>query len=324
MRTAVKIWLTVATVLFLISGILFVGVMTVLNWDFTKLSTTKYETNRYTLSETFSDISIRTDTAQVELVPAEGSESTVVCYEEAKRKHEVAVEDGVLVIKVVDTRAWYEYIGIHFGKPPKLTVAIPEGAYGTLSVKGKTGDTRISSAFHFESIAISTSTGDVTNHASALGDVTLTASTGDILTEGIAAASLQLSVSTGKITVSDVTCAGDLTVNVSTGKATLTSVACKNLRSDGDTGKLILKNVIASEAFSVKRSTGDVTLEACDAAELRIQTDTGDVEGTLLSDKVFLVRTDTGKTEVPSSVTGGKCEITTDTGDIRIRIQPNN
>ena len=97
MRTAVKIWLTVATVLFLISGILFVGVMTVLNWDFTKLSTTKYETNRYTLSETFSDISIRTDTAQVELVPAEGSESTVVCYEEAKRKHEVAVEDGVLV-----------------------------------------------------------------------------------------------------------------------------------------------------------------------------------------------------------------------------------
>ena len=38
-------------------------------------------------------------------------------------------------------------------------------------------------------------------------------------------------------------------------------------------------------------------------------------------EKVFLVQTDTGNVDVPRSVTGGACEITTDTGDVRITVQ---
>ena len=53
-----------------------------------------------------------------------------------------------------------------------------------------------------------------------------------------------------------------------------------------------------------------------DAAELYIKTDTGDVVGSLLSDKTFLVETDTGRREDPKTTTGGRCEIKTDTGDV--------
>ena len=49
-------------------------------------------------------------------------------------------------------------------------------------------------------------------------------------------------------------------------------------------------------------------------------TDTGDVRGSLLSEKVFIVNTDTGRKEVPDTITGGRCEITTDTGDVKITI----
>ena len=42
--------------------------------------------------------------------------------------------------------------------------------------------------------------------------------------------------------------------------------------------------------------------------------------GTLRSEKVFLVESDTGSIEVPKTTTGGRCEIRTDTGDIRIDI----
>jgi len=49
---------------------------------------------------------------------------------------------------------------------------------------------------------------------------------------------------------------------------------------------------------------------------LRIKTDTGNVTGTLLSEKVFLVETDTGRINVPRTTAGGVCEITTDTGDV--------
>jgi DUF4097 and DUF4098 domain-containing protein YvlB len=98
-------------------------------------------------------------------------------------------------------------------------------------------------------------------------------------------------------------------------------VTCKNFRSDGDTGRLYLRNLAAEEKITVKRSTGDVSFEDCDAAELFIETSTGDVEGTLRSDKMFIVRTDTGDVDVPKTMSGGRCEITTDTGDIKIRIE---
>ena len=49
-------------------------------------------------------------------------------------------------------------------------------------------------------------------------------------------------------------------------------------------------------------------------------TDTGEVKGTLRSEKIFFTESDTGKISVPKSVTGGRCEITTDTGDIEIEI----
>ena len=63
-----------------------------------------------------------------------------------------------------------------------------------------------------------------------------------------------------------------------------------------------------------------MTFEGSDAAEIFVQTSTGDVEGSLLSSKVFIANTDTGKVDVPKSITGGRCEITTDTGDIRISV----
>ena len=82
-----------------------------------------------------------------------------------------------------------------------------------------------------------------------------------------------------------------------------------------------MNNVIAAEKFSIKRSTGDVKLDRSDAAELFVETDTGDVTGTLLSDKVFVVETDTGSVDVPKTITGGKCEIITSTGDINISVK---
>ena len=52
-----------------------------------------------------------------------------------------------------------------------------------------------------------------------------------------------------------------------------------------------------------------------------IETDTGDVDGTLLSDKLFLTETSTGDIRVPNTADGGICDIKTDTGDIKIAIK---
>lgn len=315
----IKIWLVVAASLILIGCMILGGVMTMLKWDFTRLSTNKYETNSHEIIENYKSISVVTDTADIVFVASESSECSVTCYEQKNAKHSVTVKDDTLVIEVVDTRKWYEYIGINFGAP-KITVCIPQGEYSTLSISSDTGDVTIPKDFQFSNIDISDSTGNVTNYASASGGVKIKTSTGNIRVEGITAGSLDLSVSTGKVTVSDITSGGTVTVKVSTGKANLSDITCKSVLSSGDTGDISLNNVLVTEKLSIERSTGDVSLNGCDAAEIFIETDTGNVIGTLLSEKVFIAKTDTGRIDVPKTTAGGRCEITTDTGNIKISI----
>lgn len=90
--------------------------------------------------------------------------------------------------------------------------------------------------------------------------------------------------------------------------------------STGGAGSIVLDRAVAAEAFSIKRSTGNVRFDNCDAAKIFVETSTGKVSGSLPTDKVFLTHTDTGNIDVPASVTGGKCEISTNTGNIQISI----
>ncbi|MBQ7315332.1 MAG: DUF4097 family beta strand repeat protein [Clostridia bacterium] len=319
MSKTMKTWLIVAASLVVIGLIAFAVIMTINDWDFTKLGTGKFETSTYELNEEFCNISIKTDTADIVFVPSDDEKCKVVCYEAENVKHSVSVADGVLTVNVVDTRKWYEYIGINFGAP-KITIYLPEAEYASLIIEERTGDIEISNDFKFESIDVSVSTGDVKCYASAAEAIKIAASTGDISVADISVDLLELSISTGNVTVSGVTCEGDVKVGVSTGKVSLSDIVCQSVISSGSTGDIFLKNVIAAEKFSIKRSTGCVKFDGSDAAEIFVETDTGDVEGSLLTDKVFITKTDTGDISVPSSITGGRCEITTDTGDIKITI----
>ena len=302
MRTRTKVWLSIAACLVLLGCILFVGVMTTLGWDFTKLATVKYETNTYEISEVFDSISINTDTADIVFTLSGDGKCTVVCHEEEKVKHSVTVKDGALTIERVDERTLYDYvgyIGLNFDRP-KITVYLPKTEYTALLICESTGDVGIPKDFHFGNVDISLSTGDVSFCASVADTLKIKTSTGDIHAENITVGTLDLSVSTGKVYLAD--------------------IRCKSVVSKGNTGDISLINVIASESFSIERDTGDVKLEKSDAAEIFIEIDTGDVTGTLLSDKKFVVETDTGHVSVPKTETGGKCEIITDTGDIKISL----
>jgi len=319
MTKTTKIWPITATSLVLIGCVLFAGVMSMLGWDFMKLSTVTYETNTYEIGEVFDRISMNTDNADVVFVLSNDGKCKVECYEREKAKHTATVKDGMLTIELIDNRTVYDYVGLNFGSP-KITLYLPSSEYTSLFIKEYTGDVEIPKNFTFKDVDISLSTGDINFCASASDTVKMKTSTGDIRVESISVGGLELAVTTGKVTVTGVSCKRDVAVSVSTGKVCLTDIVCKNVVSDGNTGDISLQNVIATEKFSIERNTGDVILERSDADEIIIKTDTGSVHGTLLSDKVFITESDTGSINVPDSVTGGKCEIITDTGDVNIFI----
>ena len=326
MKTAAKVWLIVGSALFLAGAVAFVTLMTVLEWDFRKLklSTRTYETRTHVVEEVFEDLSITTDTANICLLPSEDGTTSVVCYEETKGQHKVEVRDGTLFIEIDDTREWYDYVqvGVNF-ESPWSRVYLPQETYGALTVQGDTCDVESPSDFQVQTADIALSTGDVKYGATTENSLKIKTTTGHIRVEELSARSLDLKASTGHITATGVKVAEEVSVSVSTGKVNLSDLTCKSLTSTGNTGDLTMKNVIAEGKMLLTRSTGDVKWEACDAAEISVTTDTGDVTGSLLSEKIFYTKTDTGDVEVPRSTTGGICEITTDTGDIRVSIAEN-
>jgi len=322
MSKVAKIWLIVASSLVVAGIIIFGAVMSILKWDFLKLSTAKYERNSYEIAESFHNISINTDTADVAFLLSEDGQCKVVCHENEKEKHQVTVQNDTLVINNTNNKKWYDHIhiGINF-ETTKITVYLPASEYRSLNIKESTGDVEISENFKFENIDIIASTGDIKNFASVSDSLKIKTSTGKINVSGISAGSIDLSVTTGNIEASDIKCEGDVNIKVSTGKTKLTNVECENIISNGTTGDIILNNVISSGKISIERDTGDLKFDSCDAKEIRVVTDTGDVKGSLLSEKVFVVHTDTGRKDVPKTTSGGICEITTDTGDIIINIK---
>ena len=317
MKKQTKAWLIVALALMVVGGLIFTAVMFSLNWDFRKLSTVEYETNEYEIHEGFENLSIYTDTADVKILPSENGECKVVCFEPVKYNHATQVEGNTLKIGKKGERWWHDYIGIDFNSA-SITVYLPAGEYGAFTLKNSTGDMEIAKDFTFATVDINTSTGDIKNFASSTGKMQIKASTGSVRIEDVQSDALDLIVSTGNVTVKNVICSGDMRIDVTTGDAEIKNVSCSNFYADGTTGDLYMVNVIAQDKFNLERTTGDVKFENCDAVELLVDTDTGDVTGTLLTPKVYIVDTDIGNVDVPKTATGGRCEISTNTGDIEI------
>jgi len=319
MNRSNTILLIIAVLLILIGSIIFVGALFGSGWDFSILSQENFETKTIDVNDKFGSISINADEADVIFTPSSDGACRAVFYKSEDVECSASVQNGTLVIKLIDKRKWYEHIGIYH-ESPKITLYLPQDKYSSVSVKCTTSDVYIPGDFSFDNATISVTTGDVRFEASASGSIKIHGTTGSVRLQDISAGTLDISVSTGMVTLTNVNCAENIRIKVTTGKTEITDIACQSFFSDGSTGDITMKSLIASNKISIERSTGDVRFDKCDAAEISVDTDTGDVRGSLLSDKIFFVETDTGKVRVPRSETGGRCEIETDTGNVTIEI----
>lgn len=309
------IWLLVAASLTVLGMVILFLAAHAVNWDFEGYRTSVYNE----VDSEFDVISINTNTADIEFLPSDNGKCRVISYESEKVRHAVSVADGTLTVSVEDGRKWYEHIGVGF-RTPRLTVYLPKSEYQTLIIRENTGDVKMPREFTFERADITVSTGDVEWSASVTDSLKIKSNTGGVCMEDTSVGSLEISVTTGKVSVSDVRVGGDVRIGVTTGKSVLEDVRCQNLISNGSTGEMLLEEVIATGKLSIERSTGDVKLEECDASEIFVRTDTGKIEGSLLTGKTFITKTDTGRVRVPNTASGGRCELITDTGNISIRI----
>lgn len=321
MKTINKIWPIVAALLTVLGALIFTLALSLQRWDIKKLSNDKLVENTREINDNFENLSININTADIKFLPSETQNTQIICKEYEKEIHTIEVTDNTLKICVNDQRHWTDYISFFSFETPKIMVYLPKEEYLSLKIDTDTGDVEIPKNFNFMDINIKGSTADVKCLASAEKGIKIALSTGDIFLSEIDAENLDLAVSTGDIIAQSINCSGNIAAKVTTGKTNFKNVTCKNLVSEGDTGDMSLKDVLAEGKFDIVRDTGDIKLTDCDAAEIKIETDTGDIRGTLKTPKIFLTATNTGRVDIPESIEGGKCKLTTDTGDIKIMIK---
>ncbi|MBQ8717296.1 MAG: DUF4097 family beta strand repeat protein [Clostridia bacterium] len=290
-----------------------------MRFDFRRLELSHYQSKTYEFVEDFNSIVIDVDTADIDFRLSQDGVCRVTCFEDEHKAHTVTVQNGVLQIQTAKAE-WHHNISLFNFSEPTVTVSLPKVAYDALELGTDTGDVTLPSELSFTNATVACDTGDVSWQSAVAETLSVTTDTGEIAIAGVSPKKLSVKDHTGDISVSDGRIEA-LEVSTHTGEVKLSSIECGMLTVESDTGDVKLQSLLASGAVSITTDTGDVDLDACDAATLTVRTNTGDVWGILLSEKVFVTKTDTGDVDVPKGTSGGVCEVVTDTGDIELSIR---
>lgn len=287
-HTFTKIFVIFGSIVLAAALVLFIAGMSVINWDFSKLSTVQYSVLTFEQTdENIHSIDVRYQTADIAVSVSPDAEKIAVKYpvrtnaDGEQAAVSLKTENGTLYIAESDDN--FEPVTWHIGSVPPVEIVLPAAEYGSLHLQTDTGDMRIT---------------DVT----AAQNITLQTDTGDIELSGGSAANISATADIGDIRITDVTAAQKITLKSDVGDLTLNSVIAAEIEADAGTGN-VSANGIAADAIG-------------------LSADTGDIRGALAgkeADYTISVRIGLGDSNLQSGGSGAKrLNVATDTGDIAL------
>lgn len=319
MKTSKKVMIIVASASVFVGLFISLGALIAMNFDFSRLNSVTFVTNTYSVEEAFSNVSVDGAECDVRLLLSEDGSSKVVCKESDRISHSVAVNSGTLTVERHDDRRWYEHIGIYWGKM-EIVIYLPQSEYEALYVKNMSGNITIPKDFSFTEAEVQSTSGNVSFKAAVQNALSAKTVSGELYVGDTAPKSLEAESTSGDVTVASVKVETEVKAKTVSGDVELSGIECQNAAAESTSGDVTFSGVYASEKMNIKSVSGDVELLKCDADSLWIKTTSGDASGTLLTEKIFITDTTSGDISVPGSVTGGKCEVKTTSGDIRFKI----
>ena len=133
------------------------------------------------------------------------------------------------------------------------------------------------------------------------------------------ASAVSAASTSGKVDLSDIK-ADTVRTSTTSGDVRITDVTAKNLKAASTSGKLDLTDVVTENTIELETTSSKVSLRRVDSWFVSIESTSGKVTGSLLSEKQFDVRSDTGDVTYPASLGGGTCKIQTGSGDVRLEL----
>lgn len=251
----------------------------------------------YNIKEINNEIKIDANIANINIKLTTDNKNIITYDENKKIYFEIKEIEGVLSIKQIDKRSFFEKLFNY--KKISINLFLSNTKYNFLNIDGKTVNIKIDEGFIFENVKIKNSTGNIKF-------------TSDVNSN------LEIENKTGNIIINNTNVKGKIDIYSKTGDVKLKDITGNELDIEISTGKTKLQNTLFLNDINITGKTGDVILDKIDALNIYITISTGNVEGTILTDKIYNVHSSTGYINVPDTTTGGICKIKTSTGNISI------
>lgn len=258
--------------------------------------------NTYPVSGNFTNVSVTDYYADVQFRVSRDGSVSVVTRDAADVTHTVRVEGNTLTVTRPEPSVGQRLFH-HDDDDPEVTIYLPAGNYGALTVSNTSGDIETAGQLGFASASLTTVSGDIDLNGPVSGKIVCNTTSGDV----------ELRCPT----------AGDVEISTTSGDAELNDSYIQSLKVVSVNGEVNLERTTAAGAVTIETTSGDVELERSDAASLTISTTSGEVEGSLLTSKNFAVSSSIGRVSAPTAdPAGGPCTVTTTSGDIRLAVRP--
>lgn len=258
----------IIAVIFIGVGILMAGAALVLTgFNFSKLNTRNYEVQKVEVDETFNNIEIEDVECDIQLAKSNDGICRVEFTATEGIEHNISVDNGLLKVTRIDTRKWYECIGIFSWEEMRVTVYLPEKEYDSLKLNTVSGNIIVPEEFIFvNAVASSTS--------------------GDVIMSYVEAEELFASSTSGDVELFSVIINGDADIKAVSGDIELEGCDAESFRIKTVSGD-VDGEILTTKNFVTNTTSGNVRVPVSDysAGECVIDTTSGDIEIEILGQK---------------------------------------
>ncbi len=273
-----------------------------------------------TYDEAFLSVDAQDKSGNLEIFPSSDDELKIECTELENTHYDIKYEGDTLVIRRVDNRDWHQYF-MNFSREG-VKIYLPQRAYEDIKLDVSSGSIIVNDGLACRNLAAESTSGSVRAYGvTAQEKVSLKATSGRVVSDSVKAENLDVSCTSGRVTLGNVELTGNLDVENSSGSIEVIDVNCNSLSVNNTSGGITCSGVIAQDNITAKTSSGSIELLKSDADNLDIKATSGSIRGTLLSDKVFIAESTSGRVRVPQTTQGGICKVKTTSGSIDITVE---
>ncbi len=275
------------------------------------------------LAVDFNRIEIYEVSGEVIVMPSDDDMCEIKCTDTEKQYHKVTVDNGTLSIRITDKRAWFEKLFPTL-IDDSIEVYLPDGLYEKLYVKTTSGRIKVDPALAFADAELISASGGVDSKAEITEELIIHVTSGGITAENGNGCSMNIVSGSGGVSISNSEIE-ELNAKSTSGGIRIDSVNVeKDAKLSNTSGRISVKSLIAGGRLNISNVSGRIYMEGTDAETMNIENVSGGVDGSILSPKDFRTSSVSGSVYVEESdPNSGRCDISTVSGRINIKIEDN-